>query len=267
MLLPALASGVQATRSLSREDGISEELEQALRIRGAGLIQRAGVLCTVPQATICTAQVIFQRFYYVSSLYNFSIGDIAMGALYLSTKLEETPLGLRDVINVFHRLISTDADAEYSSMSYYGPTYYEWKDSIVVAEMQILKRLGFDVYVQQPYALLINYIKMIDMLNTANIPQRAWSYLNDSLLTPTHVLFSSTTIACACLDLACRDAGVQLPTTSDGKVQWYQLLDCPLEEMECVQLWLLRTYTAIDSKLFADTRNLTNKYKLRDYVH
>lgn len=108
---------------------------------------------------------------------------------------------------------------------------------------------------------------MIDMLNTANIPQRAWSYLNDSLLTPTHVLFSSTTIACACLDLACRDAGVQLPTTSDGKVQWYQLLDCPLEEMECVQLWLLRTYTAIDSKLFADTRNLTNKYKLRDYVH
>lgn len=47
MLLPALASGVQATRSLSREDGISEELEQALRIRGAGLIQRAGVLCAV----------------------------------------------------------------------------------------------------------------------------------------------------------------------------------------------------------------------------
>lgn len=45
MLLPALASDVQATSSLSREDGISGELEHALRIRGAGLIQRAGILC------------------------------------------------------------------------------------------------------------------------------------------------------------------------------------------------------------------------------
>ena len=73
--------------------------------------------------------------------------DIAIGALYLSSKLEETELGIRDIINVFHRLTNSQADEEYQPMSYYGPTYYEWKDSLVVAEMQILKRLAFDVYV------------------------------------------------------------------------------------------------------------------------
>ena len=208
-----------------------------------------------------------------------------MGALYLSSKLEESPVSLRDVLNVFHRLISADAtaDTEYTPMSLYGPTYYEWKDNLVVAEMQILKRLGFDVYVgalgaaksfispatqvQQPYALLINYIKMLDVFSNHAVKQRAWSYVNDTLLTPCHVLFNSATIACACLDLACRDVGVALPATSDSSTHWYQLLDCTLEEMQCVQLWLLRTYTAISTPLYHDTRTLTNKYKLRDYVH
>ncbi|TIA88055.1 hypothetical protein E3P99_02811 [Wallemia hederae] len=269
MLLPALASSEQASASPSREHGISEELEQALRIRGAALVASAGYLCKVPQATICTAQVLLQRFYFVSSLYNFSVADIAMGALYLSSKLEESPVSLRDVLNVFHRLITADAtaDTEYTPMSLYGPTYYEWKDNLVVAEMQILKRLGFDVYVQQPYALLINYIKMLDVSSNHAVKQRAWSYVNDTLLTPCHVLFNSATIACACLDLACRDVGVALPATSDSSTHWYQLLDCTLEEMQCVQLWLLRTYTAISTPLYHDTRTLTSKYKLRDYVH
>ncbi|TIB73557.1 hypothetical protein E3Q22_04323 [Wallemia mellicola] len=194
-----------------------------------------------PQATICTAQVLLQRFYYVSSLYHFSIQDIAIGALYLSSKLEETELGIRDIINVFHRLTNSQADEEYQPMSYYGPTYYEWKDSLVVAEMQILKRLAFDVYVQQPYALLVNYINVLDLSSNQGLSQRAWSYLNDSLLTPANAIFSAPTIACACLDLACRDLSVALPTTSDGSTSWYELFDCSLAEMECTQLWILRT--------------------------
>lgn len=99
-----------------------------------------------------------------------------MGALYLSSKLEETPLSLRDVINVFHRLISTDAHTEYTSMSLYGPTYYEWKDSVVVAEMQILKRLGFDVYV----GLVVQTLKIFSIT------------LNNRYSSPTH--YSSTTL-------------------------------------------------------------------------
>ncbi|EIM19085.1 cyclin-like protein [Wallemia mellicola CBS 633.66] len=265
-MLSALAGDDQIRSTLSELDGVNKELEYALRTRGCALIKRAGILSDLPQATICTAQVLLQRFYYVSSLYHFSIQDIAIGALYLSSKLEETELGIRDIINVFHRLTNSQADEEYQPMSYYGPTYYEWKDSLVVAEMQILKRLAFDVYVQQPYALLVNYINVLDLSSNQGLSQRAWSYLNDSLLTPANAIFSAPTIACACLDLACRDLSVALPTTSDGSTSWYELFDCSLAEMECTQLWILRTYAALNSEVYQATSKLISKYNLREYL-
>ena len=67
---------------------------------------------------MATAQVLFQRFYYVSSLSSFGVHvcdvgmtwyscqDISISALYLSSKLNETPLKIRDLINVYILLTS-----------------------------------------------------------------------------------------------------------------------------------------------------------------
>ena len=81
-----------------------------------------------------------------------------MGALYLASKLEECPIRMRDLINVYdlllqrtsHTLASRTSntpkpDFKYVPMSYFGNAFYELKDALVVAEMQILKRLGFQV--------------------------------------------------------------------------------------------------------------------------
>ena len=75
-----------------------------------------------------------------------------MGSLYLSSKIEDTIISTRDLINVFHLLTTTNnSDKEdiknYEPMSHFGPTYYEWKDELIISEMQLLKRLGFNVYV------------------------------------------------------------------------------------------------------------------------
>jgi hypothetical protein len=53
------------------------------------------------------------------------------------------------------------------------------KDATVVAEMQILKKLSFNVHVQTPYAIMINYLKVLELIDHPIIPQLAWSYLND----------------------------------------------------------------------------------------
>lgn len=116
-----------------------------------------------------------------------------MGALYLASKLEECPLRMRDLINVYDLLLqrtshtlalhtSTNAKPEfkYTPMSYFGSTFYDLKDALVVAEMQILKRLGFNVHVVLPYGTLVNYLRVLGLTSREDVCTRAWGYLNDA---------------------------------------------------------------------------------------
>ena len=119
-----------------------------------------------------------------------------MGALYLASKLEECPVRMRDLINVYdlllqraaHRLkhppgpgpSSQRAEFNYVPMSYFGSTFYDLKDALVVAEMQILKRLGFNVHVVLPYGTLVNYLRLLGLTERDDVSSRAWGFLNDA---------------------------------------------------------------------------------------
>jgi hypothetical protein len=116
-----------------------------------------------------------------------------MGALYLASKLEECPIRMRDLINVYdllsqrasHAATSLRPDSEpdtafdYTPMSYFGNTFYDLKDTLVVAEMQLLKRLGFHVDVVLPYGALVNYMQLLNLANSDDTCACAWGYLND----------------------------------------------------------------------------------------
>lgn len=118
-----------------------------------------------------------------------------MGALYLSSKLEECPVRMRDLINVYdlllqraaHTVASASAapqhrpsEFKYTPMSYFGNTFYDLKEALVVSEMQILKRLGFDVQVVLPYGTLVNYMRLLGLTNRNEAVSTAWGYLNDA---------------------------------------------------------------------------------------
>ena len=112
-----------------------------------------------------------------------------MGALYLASKLEECPLRMRDVINVYDLLLAraehelsshSDSSFRYTPMGYFGHTFYDLKDALVVAEMQILKRLGFNLQIILPYGTLINYMRLLGLMERENACQKAWGFVNDA---------------------------------------------------------------------------------------
>ena len=112
-----------------------------------------------------------------------------MGALYLASKLEECPIGMRNLINVYHLLLRRAAHEtssakhspfKYNPMSYWHADFYEMKDTLVVSEMQILKRLGFNVHVALPYGTLVNYLRVLNLTSREDACQKAWGYLNDA---------------------------------------------------------------------------------------
>ncbi|KAI8998751.1 cyclin-L1 [Trametes punicea] len=276
-----LASLSQIEKTPSREDGIPEELEFDLRAFGCKLIHEAGVLLRQKQVAVATAQILFQRFWYVTSMKQFGIGDIGMGALYLASKLEECPVRMRDLINVYdlllqrtqHRLKHPPGTSsagvpcpefKYVPMSYFGNTFYDLKDALVVAEMQILKRLGFNVHVVLPYGTLVNYLRVLGLTEREDVPSKAWGYLNDALQTPVYALYAVPTIVSAAILLATRHLGIALP--SSPECCWWELFDADWEDVWSVAGHIMRLYRERTPDDQARVLSLVSKKGVRSWL-
>ncbi|KAH8926874.1 cyclin-like protein [Atractiella rhizophila] len=245
-LLNTLATPEQASSTPSRQDGIPLEMETSLRLFGSLLIQQASHSCSLPQAVRTTACTLYQRFFYVSSFRSFSAPDIALSSLFLASKLEESPLRIRDLINTFDYILdyiawireeetaggSSRKGWKYETMGYHDPKYYEYRDEAAAGEMQILKRLGFHVSVQPSHPILANYLQVLSLVSHPTIPQDAWSLLNDSLLTPLPALHPPTLLAATAIYLASRMADPPVPLPLNPR-PWWELFDVESEgEME-----------------------------------
>ena len=280
--LNSLASDEQVLHTPSSHDGIDAALEEELCTYACQQIQQAGILLSLPQAAMATAQVLFRRFWFVSSMKQFNVHDIGMGSLMLASKLSEVPVRLRDLLLVYDYLLQRayhcsrtcpgprsralhgPSDAQrplesqpftYKASDYYSQMFYDAKDAMVVAEMQILKRLGFHVQVHLPYALMINYLQVMGVAS-ASLPllcdpqrsisaaQVAWNYLSEALPTPVYCLFPTHTIACASIYLLTLEPNafhkpLSLPLEPRP---WWELFDVTRSELRAIASHILRLY-------------------------
>ncbi|VDC00872.1 unnamed protein product [Peniophora sp. CBMAI 1063] len=261
-----LASLEQIQHTPSAQDGIPSELENDLRAYGCKLIHEAGLLLKQKQVAVACAQILFQRFYYVSSLKQFSISDTGMGALYLASKLEECPIRMRDLINVYDLLLkraahtSSSQPFKYDPMPYFSDTFYDLREALVVSEMQILKRLGFNVTVSLPYGTLVNYMKLLDLAGREDAVARAWGYLNDALQTPVYALYPVPTIVCAAILLTSRFLSIPLPDA------WWELFDAEYDDVWSVCGWTMRLYMERSEDDKARITRMTGKRAVREWL-
>jgi len=214
---------------------------------------------------MATAQILFQRFWYVSSFKQFSVSDIGMGALFLASKIEECPLRMRDLINVFDLLLSRAAHVGpgpyvHTPMLYFSQTFYDLKDALVVSEMQLLKRLGFNTTVVLPYGTLVNYLRVLDLARNTDACQKAWAFLNDSLQTPAFALFPLPTVVCACVHLATRHLGLPLPD------EWWEVFDAEWDDLHTVAAMIMRLYVPRSVVEQAKIQRLVNKREVRRWL-
>ncbi|KAJ7771721.1 cyclin-like protein [Mycena metata] len=220
------------------------------------------------QVAVATAQILFHRFWFVTSMKQFGIG----GALYLASKLEECPLRMRDLINVYdlllqraaHSLTRPNGEFKYAVMSYFGSTFYELKDALVVSEMQILKRLGFNVHVVLPYGSLINYLRVLGLTAQEEACTRAWGYLNDALQTPVYALYPVPTIVSAAILLTTRHLGIPLPSTAPHC--WWELFDAAWEDVWSVCGHVMRLYRPRSEEEQRRVMGMVNKKEVRKWL-
>lgn len=187
----------------SAHTSLIARMEKECRRAGCELIRHAGLLLRLSQYAIASACMLYQRFYYRVSMARLGPEDVAMGALFLATKLTETPRRVREVVNVFHALSTVRLMQPYQGLDYIGGEYYDWRDRVTFSEAVLLRELGFQsLDIRTPYALLIHYCQLYGLLAKGDICRKGLGYLNDSYHTEVHVVFQPNVIACACLALA-----------------------------------------------------------------
>ncbi|CAO3586245.1 unnamed protein product [Absidia cylindrospora] len=236
-----LASIDQLTCSPFRRDHIPEELEDDLRNFGAELIQCAGILLKLPQVAMASAQVLFQQFFFMASFKDFNIVEIGMGALFLAAKVEESAIRMTYLVTVYDHLIRR---AQHCStlppLDAFSQRAYDFKAMTITAEMQLLKQLGFNVQVQLPYSLMINYLRILGLEDHESVPSRAWNYVNDSLRTIVHVAYSPQVTAVTSIWLSCRDEQIKLPI--DPGNEWWLLFDVKESDIKTVAERIKKLY-------------------------
>ncbi|PZC77120.1 cyclin-L1 [Helicoverpa armigera] len=221
----------------SQTDGLDIETETDLRILGCEMIQTAGILLKLPQVAMATGQIYLQRFYYSKSFVRYPMETMAMGSIYLASKVEEKPCRIRDVINVFHHIKQVRAQKNISPLIV-DQNYIELKNQVIKAERRILKELGFCVHVKHPHKLIVVYLQLLQYEKNRQLMQMAWNYMNDALRTDVFMRFPPETIACACIYLTARKIGLPLPNNP----HWFLLFNVPEEDIREVSIRILQLY-------------------------
>ncbi|KNE57744.1 hypothetical protein AMAG_04602 [Allomyces macrogynus ATCC 38327] len=153
---------------------------------------------------------------------------MVLGALFLATKLEETPRRMRDIINVVHHaVLLQQGHPDPPMLDVHGMEYADLERSMICAEMYLLKYLAFHVHVAHPHMRLVSYLQAMHLARPP-LTQAAWNYINDSYGLPLLCMVQPHVVACSAIQLAEEDHAVGLP---DG---WANLLDVRPADLEYV---------------------------------
>jgi hypothetical protein len=168
---------------------------------------------------------------------------MAMGSLFLATKIEECVHPIRDIVNVFHYAISKYLGKPHIIMDYYCEEYLRLRNDVVTAERYLLKELGFNIHIAHPHKLIISYLKLLQLVEHHELVQRAWNYMNDGLRTVIFLIYPHHVISVAVIWLAARDLNISLPENEeDSPIAWYNVFDTSIHEIHEVSRHILHLY-------------------------
>ncbi|KAF2267948.1 cyclin-like protein [Lojkania enalia] len=203
-------------------DGMSSEDERTFRRKGVNFILQVGMMLKLPQTTLSTAAVFFNRFLMRNSLKSrpgfkpLHHYQVAATALFLATKVEENCRKMKELVIACVRVALKDPNKLVDEQT---KDFWKWRDTILYSEDVLLESLCFDLSIEPPYKIMYNMLRYYQVEHNKRLRNAAWAFLSDSCLTQLCLLFTSRTIAAASLYAGARVADVELPD-EDGKPWW-----------------------------------------------
>ncbi|KAF2457705.1 cyclin-like protein [Lineolata rhizophorae] len=218
-----LFSQDELLRTPSCVDGMSPDEERELRGKGVNFIMQVGIMLRLPQLTLWTASVFFNRFLMRHSLKQkpgykpLHHYQVAATSLYLATKVEENCRKMKELVIACCRVAQKNPNLVVDEQT---KDYWRWRDTILFNEDVLLETICFDVTVEHPHRILFDLLKYYGVEHNKPLRSAAWAFINDSTVTQLCVLFSSRTIAAAALYCGARQCDVRFPDDDRGWPWW-----------------------------------------------
>ncbi|KAJ1964334.1 hypothetical protein IWQ62_002966, partial [Dispira parvispora] len=150
--------------------------ELVMRAKACHFIQKVGHALKVSYTAIATACVLFHRFYMRLPFGSQNHYKLLGGTcIYLASKIEEDQRKLRDVALACARMAGS---YESKPASESDRLTKDWCNSIIAREELLLEYVCFDLTIQHPYSLLVEWFESLNV--PSEIRPSAWAFANDS---------------------------------------------------------------------------------------
>ncbi|KIY03513.1 uncharacterized protein Z520_00204 [Fonsecaea multimorphosa CBS 102226] len=206
-------------------DGMSLTQELANRQKGVNFITQVGIMLKLPQLTLATAAVYLHRFFMRHAMVQnnrpgFHHYSVAATSIFLATKVEENYRKMKELVVACCRVAQKQPNLVVDEQS---KEYWKWRDTILHNEDLLLEALCFDLQLEQPYRLLLDYLRYYDVQANKQLRNTSWAFLNDSLVTTMCLQLTPSAIAGSALYMGVKFAGISLPDDERGRPWWEQL--------------------------------------------
>jgi hypothetical protein len=247
-----LYTEAELANSPSIQDGMPQAEELAVRAKGVNFIVQVGILLKLPQLTLSTASIYFQRYLMRASLKSERNGfpklhhyQAAGVALFVATKVEESCRRLRDLILAVCRVAQKNPNLIIDEQS---KDWWRWRDCILLNEDVMMEVICFDYTIESPHRKLFGILKQNGVEHNKRLRNAAWGFVTDSNNTQLCLLFNSRTIAVASLYAACRYCDVQLPDDKRGR-PWWEAQHVSLQDVRKAMDHMLANYDHAADKI------------------
>ncbi|KAK8720536.1 hypothetical protein OTU49_013260, partial [Cherax quadricarinatus] len=196
---------------------------------GARFIIECGIKLKASVLTIATAATYYHKFYTVATLEDYDPYLIGSTCIYLASKVEDDDIKIRDIINVGISCVRRGEPP--LSLD----PYFTMRDSLIQAELLLMRVLGFKMKVDLPHQYLLHYMLSLkewlgeETFETIPIVQLAWNIIQDIYHSPIVLKYSPQLFSAAILNIVMQVHGVVVPGDEEiNDRSWFTVLhpDC-----------------------------------------
>lgn len=196
---------------------------------GARFIIECGIKLKASVLTTAIAATYFHKFYTVATLKEYDPYLIGSTCIYLASKVEDDDIRVRDIINVGISCVRRGEPP--LSLD----PYFSMHDSLIQAELLLMRVLGFRMKVDLPHKYLLLYIQSLkdwlgnETFNEQPIVHLAWTIIQDIYHSSMVIKYSPQLISAAILNAVLQVYGVVVPGDDElNDNSWFTVLhpDC-----------------------------------------
>lgn len=152
------------------KDNMTIAEESNLRHRSCRFIEEAAKILRLPRVAVATAIVFFHRFYAKHAFSDHDRFEVAMAAIVLAAKTEESPKKVDNVIAVCHDVkrravqagkVAKGASRKQAEIEADEEYIKKLKERVLLLERVLLHTIGFELSIDHPYKFLAEQINRL----------------------------------------------------------------------------------------------------------